>query len=96
MQTRKTQNGTEYVVVPLTADEMDAIADEMGYVTVCVPVALDEVAETDYEGYLDMLDDLVCGYNATLMDICFSATDVDAETGEVIVKVTAAYEAIGR
>ena len=94
MQTRKTQNGTEYVVEPLTADEMDAIADEMGYVTVCVPVALDEVAETDYEGYLDMLDDRVCGYNATLMDICFSAADIDVETGEVIVKVTAAYDVL--
>jgi len=92
MKTKTTKNGTEYLTEPLTVDELDAIADEDGSITVCVPVFLDDVANTDYEGYLDLLERLVIkDYCATLMDICTSTVDVDE--GEVIVKVTAGYDA---
>lgn len=91
MQTKTTKNGTEYLTEPLTADELDAIADEDGGITVCVPVLLDDVANTDYEGYLDLLERCVIkDYCGSLMDICISTVDVDE--GQVIVKVSADYD----
>ena len=95
MKFAKTQNGTEYLAEPIGAKELEKLAaqHEEGLLSVCVGVSLSDVVMTDYEGFLDLLErEVVRDYAATLMDICYSAVDVDAETGEVIVKVTADFD----
>lgn len=97
MKFAKTQNGTEYLAEPIGAKELEELAaqHEEGLLSVCVGVSLNDVAMTDYEGYLDLVErEIVKDYEACLSDICIAPVDVDAATGRVIVRVTSDFDAI--
>ena len=69
---------------PLTVKELHAIADEDGYVTVTVPVSLDDLIDYDLEGILDLFCDKV---GIDLSDINYSVAGT-TEDGSILVSVT--------
>jgi hypothetical protein len=69
---------------PLTVKELRTIADEDSYVTVTVPVSLDDLIDYDLEGILDLLCDKV---GIDLSDINYSVAGTTPD-GCILVSVT--------
>ena len=86
--------GIDYLTAPMARDELEWVSehDELGRVEAVVAVDLGEVANGDYEEFLDLLTECVCGENGLLSDICFSVVGADTDTGEVLVKVSGEWD----
>lgn len=87
----------DYLTAPMAEDELAYVSDhsEDGTVKVIVPVSIDEIAENDFEGFMDLLTCRVCGDNGLLSDICYVPVGVDADTNEILVEVTAFWDNMG-
>lgn len=81
-------NGINWIDEPLNEDELKRAEDSQGVVEVVVGVDLTEIAEMDYEGFLDMLETAVCGGSALLTDIAYSVAGADPSSGLVLVRVS--------
>ena len=84
----------DYLTEPMGLDELRYFADrsETGEVEATVGVYLDEVANGDYEDFLDLVTERVCGGKALLSDISTSVVGVDTDNGKVLVKVSGSLE----
>lgn len=92
-KTARIATNIEYLRAPLTAEELAEMSDSSaeGTIEVTVGVPIAEIAKTDFEGFMDILERLICEHGI-LSDICYSAVGVDADTGEVLMKVTAFWD----
>lgn len=75
-----------HITAPLTAEELDSLADESGTVTVTVLADFGSLVSNDFETNLDWFSELVTG-GVSLTDISFELTGADAD-GDALVKVT--------
>lgn len=74
------------LTVPLTAEEIPALLDEEGSITVIIEVGLDELTDNDLEGVLDIISDKVLG-SCLLMGFSYEVSGV-ASPQSVYMKVT--------
>lgn len=58
------------LTAPLTPEEIPALLDAEGSITVIVEVGLDELVDNDLEGVLDIISDKVLG-SCLLMDFSY-------------------------
>lgn len=90
---KTTSTGIDYLTAPMAEDELRYVADhdEFGRVSGVVNVYLDEVAETDFEGFLDLLTERLCE-TGLLADICYSVVGTDQDDGSILVKVDGEWD----
>lgn len=71
---------------PLTAEELKEAVDEDNYVSVIVPIGLNEFIDNDLEGVLDSLSEATTG-STLLMDISYAVVGTD-DDGNLLVRVS--------
>ena len=71
---------------PLTIPEIKALQDVHGYITVTVPVDLNDLLEGDLETFLDDLAEKAIG-SIMFCDMAYKASGVTDE-GQVLIEVT--------
>lgn len=74
------------LTAPLTPEEIPALLDGEGSITVIVEVGLDELIDNDLEGILDIISDKVLG-TSILMDFSYEVSGVAGSQG-IYMKVT--------
>lgn len=74
------------LTAPLTLEEIPALLDEEGSITVIVEVGLDELTDNDLEGVLDIISERVLG-SFLLMGFTYEVSGV-ASPQSIYMKVT--------
>lgn len=69
-----------------TTDEVRSNLDAEGYVSGEVAVELNEIINSDLEGFLDLISDKLVG-SVLLSDISYEASGVSG-TGQLVIRVT--------
>lgn len=93
MLKKTTSAGIDYLTAPMTEDELRYAADhnEFGCVSGVVSVYLDEVVETDFEGFMDLLTERLCE-TGLLADIFYSVAGTDPDDGSILVQVDGTWD----
>lgn len=77
----------EIMEKPYTEEELKKIANEDGAVEGIVAVGLNNVLETDFEGFLDIVSSLLIG-NVLLQDISYKVVGCDSDDNTLHLKIS--------